>query len=378
VEEKKFRLPDPGDVEALLALAKAQDTASRGALYQSVWDLCVDQPRLDARERRLALDILRQLAHDVEMSLRVRLAEDLATYAAAPRDLILFLLDERIEIAGPILINSQILTDNDLIAVIRKPMRDHRMAVARRPRIGESVSAALVDTGEQDVIVALLDNHTAQIGTDVLARLTEASRDIVLYQGPLLKRPDMPLALAERMYVWVGQALRQEIVRRYQIPWAILEHALDDAIESDLALHRASDDLSAQLLIDKLAAAGQLSVAYLVRALREGEMALFEHGFAKLSGLSPAVARAALYEQRPHGLALACAAMGIDRAVFFTILQMTRREGGDIGLRPKEISEYRRFYDSLDAQTACRALAEWQETPETPIAELLPAASRPH
>lgn len=77
-------------------------------------------------------------------------------------------------------------------------------------------------------------------------------------------------------------------------------------------------------LIDKLHAAGQLKPGYLVRAIREKRLGLFLHGLAALSGLPAADIRKALADNSAEALYYACAAIGMDRAVFPAILAEVR------------------------------------------------------
>jgi uncharacterized protein (DUF2336 family) len=85
-------------------------------------------------------------------------------------------------------------------------------------------------------------------------------------------------------------------------------------------------ETNARKLIDKLARAGELRASYLIRVLREGRMELFDHGFATLLQLDVEPMRRALYGASPHSVALACRAVGIDRAAFLTVFQLCRRQ----------------------------------------------------
>ena len=92
------------------------------------------------------------------------------------------------------------------------------------------------------------------------------------------------------------------------------------------AQHLAVSETSARKLIHKLAGAGQLRASYLIRVLREGQMELFDHGFATLLQLDVEPMRKALYGPSPHPVALACRAVGIDRSAFLTVFQLCRRQ----------------------------------------------------
>ena len=77
-------------------------------------------------------EILRQLIHDVEMSVRLALSERLAAEDSAPKDLIQILANAEIEVAYPILKDSSVLQDIDLIEIIQHRTMNHQLAVAMR------------------------------------------------------------------------------------------------------------------------------------------------------------------------------------------------------------------------------------------------------
>jgi uncharacterized protein (DUF2336 family) len=83
-------------------------------------------------------------------------------------------------------------------------------------------------------------------------------------------------------------------------------------------------------LIEKLHAAGQLRGGYLLRALREHKLSLFERALAKLGGFTVDQVRVATGCDRPELLALACAAVGVDRSAFATILALVRELNGGL------------------------------------------------
>ena len=83
-------------------------------------------------------------------------------------------------------------------------------------------------------------------------------------------------------------------------------------------------ETSARKLIEKLAGSGQLKASYLIRVLRQGQMELFDHGFATLLQWDVEPLRRALYGASPPHVALACRAAGIDRSAFLTVFQLCR------------------------------------------------------
>ncbi|MBS0280281.1 MAG: hypothetical protein JSR25_03910, partial [Proteobacteria bacterium] len=79
---------------AHLAMNPRED-ASREEIYLAIASLYrVQGNNLNNRERELMREILRRLTRDVEMAIRIALAERLADDNSAPHDLILLLVDD--------------------------------------------------------------------------------------------------------------------------------------------------------------------------------------------------------------------------------------------------------------------------------------------
>jgi uncharacterized protein (DUF2336 family) len=306
------------------------------------------------------LQILRRLCQEVEVAVRKRLAERLAGSGQAPHDLLTMLANDEVAVAQEVLLRSPVLRDADLVEVVRHRTIQHRLAVATRKGIGETVTSALVEAGEEDVIATLLENHGAQFKPAVLEYLVEESKRVDRYQAPLVRRADLPPALGKRMVAWVSAALRQQLVRRYDIDQDVVDDALSDIVKDAFEEPESEEATAAQRVVHKLHAGGELSQGFVLKSLRQGQVPLFEAAMAKLTGIRLSIMRRMLYEPGGEGLAIACRAIGFDRAVFQTIYHSTR------AARPvarKSVDEEVRalvaFYDGLDPSASQVVLRRW-------------------
>ena len=276
------------------------------------------------RERTLATDILRRLSKDVEMAIRIGLAERMADNPDAPHELLLLLADDRIEVARPILARNRGLSDADLVHIIEVGTTDHHIAVADRPAIAEPVSAALARLNSEDVVTTLLRNSTAKISRETFCQLLERAHLHRALHEPLAQRHDLPPAVAQRMYAWVSDALKSSLVQRYPQAAEAISTALDEMSTSLASGKHVSTDSGASKLVAKLSSSGQLTSSFLIRVLHQGQMELFEHGVASILEMDVEIVRRALYGERSVLLVLACRAVGIDRAVFMTVFNLSR------------------------------------------------------
>lgn len=316
------------DVKALLKLASNRTPAQRRSLFDAIVELLErDHARLSGTERKLMADIIARLINDVAMDVRRSLAERLAGQDDAPHDLILLLANDSIEVAEPVLIASAALGDSDLIRIVREKTKGHRLCVAARPQIGTVVSDALVESGELDVITVLLGNETARIGEASFNRIIEQSRDDQALQAPLVRRADLPRALADKLYVWTSDAIREVICARFAMDEAEVAALLKDAVrDMDTRVHVQGPDQENgespnARLVEKLYDGQQLSAGFLIKCLNSGQYEMFELGFAKLVNLTVDVFRKVIYNRSPDALALACRVVGIDRSAFPSILK---------------------------------------------------------
>lgn len=335
------RLSAPIQTAELLTLARSREPADRERLLVSIVDICSaseesGQP-LDPAVQMLVESIFLTLVVEAERDIRARLAERIGGSSWAPPALINVLALDDIEVARPIIAASPVLKDQDLIRLLVEATIEHQIEVAKRPRLGSPVVEAILSQDEPAVLTALACNETADISPASMGRLVEASRRIAALRSPLVRHPKLSTDLAQQLYVWVGQSLRSAIVSRFRVDAAALDKAIAEAVRDAHGNVRPSADSTIvwerqgereemeRRLIDKLHSADQLRPGYLLRALKERRLSLFETALAKLGGFElDQVRRATSSPDRPELLGLACAAVGIDRSVFPTVLDLVR------------------------------------------------------
>lgn len=324
--------------ERLLDLAKSRSPADRERLLLGIVELCdggaggaTAQPQVQA----LLNSIFLSLVVEAERDIRRRLAEKLAHAEWAPAALINVLALDEIEIARPVIAASPALKEHDLIRLLVEATIEHQIEIARRPKLGAPVVAAILKQAEPAVVAALAGNATAELSEADMQRLVDMARQIAAIRSPLSRHPKLTAELALELYVWVGQALREALAERFRFDPKEVAVALAASVAEAHAGAREgpgavvvarSEEREAmeRRLVDKLHSAGQLRPGYLVRALREGRLSLFCTTLAMLGRFDADHIRAAIDSERPELLALACAAVGIDRSVFPAILQMVR------------------------------------------------------
>ncbi|MBB4287545.1 DUF2336 domain-containing protein [Roseospira goensis] len=359
--------PNAGRLDApyLLALARQKTVASRNALAETIAALFAqDADSLNDREFALMADILRRVLKEIEVSVRRRIAAEFASRPDVPRDLLTFLANDEIDVAYPVLSQSPVLRDADLVEVIRNRTLEHQLAVAVRFEVSEAVADELVGTGNETVITELLKNPDARISRATLAYLVEQSRRVGGFREPILSRRELPADLAKRMVLWVSAALRKTIVERFDLDPAEVDSMIERAaLSGDLDDDTAgtAGPTAAERLAEELSAAGRNDADLMISALQNGEVSLFVTLFARATGMREILVRRMLFEPGGEGLAIACKALGLKREDFSVLFLFSRKA------RPVPHAvlrdEHKAVMDLYDRMTeeACRAvLARWR------------------
>ena len=190
-----------------LILSKDSSQAVRETLADKIARVA---PNLNADDKdkvkRMAYSALETLARDEVTHVRQVLAEALKDVAGAPPDVIRRLaFDTEIVVAGPILENSPVLSDADLIEIIEKGTATGRLsAISKRPTLSEDISESIVATADEEAVALLLANVSAQLRETTLDRIADQAKDIVSWHAPLVSRPTLSAYSVKRLSGFVA------------------------------------------------------------------------------------------------------------------------------------------------------------------------------
>ena len=328
-------------------------------LFQEGGDLLTDM------ERSLMFDILHKVVREVELEIRQTLSALFAKRLDPPRELIKLLANDEIEVAYPILTQSTVLRDDDLIEVTRHRTLEHRLAISIRPTISEAVSDALARDGEESVIQTLLNNPNANISRSTMEYLAEQSKRIDAFQEPILRRKDLDPALAKRMYLWVSAALREYILGNFDIDRKTVDKLLEKAAFERIEAASKIGPSKSQELVERLDEDGLLKPDLLLKALQEEQIHLFVAMFGCLTGLRGILTTQILFEPGGEGLAIACKAIGINEEVFASIFTLSRQaKSGRNGVDKREMRRALEIFNGATKEAAQEVLSNWQLNPD--------------
>jgi len=119
-------------------------------------------------------DVFECLVQHIETKAKVLLAERLGPLAKAPPRIIHHLaFDDLLEVAAPVLSQSQQLDDTTLIDNARRKSQGHMLAISKRPALSKAVTEVLVELGDHEVVHSTINNPGAEFSARSYAKLAE-------------------------------------------------------------------------------------------------------------------------------------------------------------------------------------------------------------
>jgi len=266
----------------------------------------IENPNLNQSETALAQDIVRLMAKDVEASVRQALAENLRNAHNLPHDVALALANDIESVALPILEHSSVLTDSDLIDIIRTAPAKQEM-VAGREGISENVAEALVATGGEKAVAKLMDNASANINEASLNKVVDRFSTSDIVKEKMVKRPVLPPAVTERLVTMVADNMRDYLVSHHQVSPSIAADIVLQSRERTLVgLTGKSSTEELEKMIKQMDANGRLTPSLVIRALCMGDIAFFEMAIAVKANVPVVNARILIHDAGRLGLKSLC------------------------------------------------------------------------
>ncbi len=271
--------------------------------------------RLSDAERKLAEDIFRLMVKDAEVRVREALSRQLKDSPLVPHDVAVSLARDVESVSLPVLKFSEVLTDEDLIEIVRSQSADKQVAVAGRAHVSASVADALVDTHNETVVATLVSNQGAEITESTLNRVVEEfGRSEAVGEG-LVSRQGLPVTVAERLMAKVSEHLRDRLMARQDLPPEMVTTLLIQAREMAV-LGLTDADTDVVKLVDHLYRVGRLTPSIILRAVCMGDTTFFEAALAKLARIKLENARTLIHDAGKRGFEALFEKAGLPKVFF--------------------------------------------------------------
>lgn len=301
-------------------------------------------------------DVLGCLIDRIEARARVMLAERLAPVAGAPPRLMRTLaFDDLIEVAAPVLAQSELLDDAMLVENARTKSQQHLMAISTRKVLSDAVTDVLVERGNDAVVTSTVKNPGAQFSEQGYSTLVTRAVDNDDIAVCIALRPSMPrrhyLALVAR----ASEAVR---VRLATVDPQI---ARDIAIVVDQVAHKARrtpcavspDTVIAHHLVRSLHDDGRLNEQQLLAFAAAGKFDEVNASIAALAHVPVEVAETMMIESRDEGIFILAKVAALSWSAVKAVIMMREQLSGQA---ESDLDKERPVYERLRSSTAQQVL----------------------
>lgn len=333
--------------------------------YKGMTQAVVDilDARLSQSEQAIAADVLIELIKQAETDIRHSLSQRLAPRDDIHPSLLHFLAYDKIDVAEPILLESPLLSDTDLLYIIQSTTADHWRAISMRPDISANVVDSLIVKKDDGIAINLLNNKTISLEDIHLRKIKSLASESVDIAEHFLSYKSLPRAMAVDIYWHVSTVLRQKISKDYGVQAEEVNQALEDCIQdfSDTMLQPNAVRPSSLMreVADMYHKEDRITDKLLVGSLRRRQGRFFLALFAKRTNLSIDIIWNMMRQIGGQGLAVACRAMNISKENFVSIFLLSRTIVKSN--QPVDANELRmamRYYDGLTYKMANEILKD--------------------
>lgn len=178
----------------LTATLSAKSWAQNTTVLQRVADLFFNGYATFSEDHISVFDdVISLLIERAQAETLTELSVRLAPLAKAPPNVASLLArHEEIAVAGPLLLQSNVLSDETLAEIAETTSEKHRAAIVGRPQLSETVTDSLVKHSHSAVACDLAANLAARFSPIGYVKLINKAKGDKALAAAIAKRPDVP------------------------------------------------------------------------------------------------------------------------------------------------------------------------------------------
>ncbi len=342
------------EAKQLYGLARDKTPASRAKLASSIGSLL--EMEVSPRESEMVADVLVELLRQAERDIRQALSEHLAVMDHIPLRLVLQLANDEIDIAKPVLKESKVLGDMDLIYIIKAKSPEYWRVIATRKQMGDRVVDMLADTGDYETALNLVENIDVRLTEHASLQISDLAQNHEELALPLLRREDISREVASRLYEFVGEEIKQYIVKNYEIDAQQILQTVDHMVLEFRDGNDASEFRPEEHMLGAARAfkqKGKLDTKLMIATLRRGQFRSFVAQFSVFTNLDLKTTAQILMQSHGQGLAIACKAYEISKEDFVSMFLLTNqfRNHGRM-VNTQEMAKAVTYYNRIEVSVA--------------------------
>jgi uncharacterized protein (DUF2336 family) len=347
----------PSLLAELEAAVKTGAPEKRVETLRRVTSLFLDESnRLNEQQIEVFDDVLVHLVQRIESKALVELSKNLAPIDNAPIEVIRRLSrHDEIAVAGPVLTQSNRLSDRDLVTIAKSKGQGHLLAISGRASLAEAVTDVLVDRGDVQVHHSLARNSGAQFSETGFATLVKKSESDERLAEKLGLRLDIPLDLLRQLLKRATNLVRARLLasapseNQERIQCALASIANEVAREAV----KPRDFVNAGDFVRELNRNGKLNERVLLEFIKERKYEEMAATLALFCGAESELIELLLKNVRPEGLIIACKAAKLSWPTVSLLLQSRFAHHS---VPPQELADAKSNFLELSQASAQRSM----------------------
>ncbi len=306
-------------------------------------------------------EVIGRLSEEIEVAARAQLAERLAHFDQAPTNIIHKLaFDDSIEVAGPVLTNSEQLDSHILVANAETKDQPHLLAISKRKSLDEMVTDVLVTRGNQEVVKSVASNQGARFsGFGFLHMVKRAEGDSILAEQ-LGLRNDIPRHLFQQLIAKASDDVKKRLGRERPEMVAQIQSSVSElagALQSKLGPASRSHFVAKRVVATQYRQGNlnEASIAGYARAHRFDEVTI---GLSLLSSVPGDVIERVLLDRNREMLLVLAKALDFSWDTTMSLLFLGAK---DHRISAKDLSDLKEDYSRLNVETS-RSILKFYES----------------
>jgi uncharacterized protein (DUF2336 family) len=265
---------------------------------------CIEDAELSPEERTHAEGIIAMMAQDAAVLVRRALAVALKNSPKLPRDVANKLARDVETVALPVILNSPVLTDADLVQIVRACPPAKQIAVASRATLSATVTGAIADYAGVEAVERALANDNAEFDADGLGTTLDRFAGVSAITAAMVRRDELPVTITEKLVSLVAGEVFDHLVNNHELPPQIaidLAMGARERVTIDI-VEQAARQQDLGRFVQQLNLNGRLNPSLLMRGLCLGHIEFVEHAMAELAGLAHSRMWLLMHDSGPLGL----------------------------------------------------------------------------
>lgn len=306
-------------------------------------------------------EVIGRLSEEIEVAARAQLAERLSRFDSAPTNVIHKLaFDDAIEVAGPVLSQSERLDSETLAANAETMGQPHLLAISRRKSLDEKVTDVLVVRGNQEVVNSVASNRGARFSDfGFLRMVTRAEGDSILAEQ-LGLRSDIPRHLFQQLIAKASDDVKKRLADERPEMVAQIQSSVSDvagALQSKLGPASRSHFVAKRVVATqhRLGNLNEASIAGYAHTHRFDEVTI---GLSLLCSMPNDVVERVLLDRNREMLLVLAKALDFSWDTTIALLFLGAK---DHRISARDLNDLRDDYQRLNVETS-RKVIEFYES----------------